>query len=220
MTPPARRARTDSPPQSIAIKFTRVASWVLLAAVALCAACARIDTAKAPEDYRDRVQEKLDAVIANGAQSPVPSKSTIFSESEINTALRVNLKEKLPNGIGEPQVRLLGDSRIAARAIVDVDEFKRKRTKPSGAGPFNFFGGKIPVVVRGQLIARDGQGVFKLESAEANGIPLPRSVVLDLLTTYTRNRNNPAGFNLEKPFDLPASIREVTVNAGEVIVVQ
>jgi hypothetical protein len=220
MTPPARRARRDSRPHSIAIKFTSVASWFLLAALALCAACARIDTAKTPEDIRDQVQEKLDTVIANGAQSPVPSKTTTFSESELNTALRVNLKEKLPKGIGEPQVRLLGDSRIAARAIVDVDEFKRKRTKPSGGGPLNFFSGKIPILLRGEIIALDGQGVFKLQSAEANGIPLPRSLVLDLLATYTRSRNNPAGFNPEKPFDLPASIREVTVNAGEVIVVQ
>jgi hypothetical protein len=220
MTPPTRIARGDSRAQSIAGKFTRVALWGLLAAVALCAACSRIDTAKAPEDILDQVQEKIDGVVANAAQSPVPSKSTIFSESEINTALRVNLKEKLPKGIGEPQVRLLGNSRIAARAIVDVDEFKRKRTKPSGGGPLNFFGGKIPILVRGELIARDGQGVFKLESAEANGIPLPRSLVLDLLATHTRSRNNPAGFNLEKPFELPAGIREVTVNADEVIFVQ
>jgi hypothetical protein len=220
MTPPARIARGDLPRQSIAGKFTSLAFRVLWAVLALCAACARIDTAKAPVDNRDQVQEKLGGVIANGAQSPVPGKTTTFSESELNTALRVNLKEKLPKGIGEPQVRLLGDSRIAARAIVDIDEFKRKRSKPSGGGPLNFFGGKIPILLRGELIARDGQGVFKLESAEANGIPLPRSVVLDLLATYTRSRNNPAGFNLEKPFDLPASIRAVTVNAGEVIVVQ
>jgi len=219
MTPATRRACGGSRPQLIAIKFPRVASWVVLAVLALCASCAR-DTGQTPEDRRDQVQEKLDAVIANAAQSPVPSKTTTFSESELNTALRVNLKEKLPKGISEPQVRLLGDSRIAARAIVDVDEFKRKRTKPSGGGPLNFFGGKIPIFLRGEIIARDGQGVFKLESAEANGIPLPRSLVLDLLATYTRSRNNPAGFNLEKPFDLPASIREVTVNAGEVIVVQ
>jgi hypothetical protein len=214
MTPPAGIARGDSRAQSIAIKFTG-----LLAALVFGAACSRIDTAKAPEDFRDRVQEKLDAVIGNGAQSPVSSKRTTFSVSEINTALQVNLKEKLPKGIGEPQVRLLGGSRIAARAIVDVDEFKRKRSKPNG-GPLNIFAGKIPILLRGELIARDGQGVFKLESAEANGIPLPRSLVLDLLATHTRSRNNPAGFNLEKPFDLPASIREVTVDAGEVIVVQ
>ncbi len=219
MKPPAQNARGDSPARSIAKRLTRAALWGLLATLAFYAACTSIDTAKAPDDNRDQLQEKLDAVIANGAQSPVPSKTTTFSESEINAAFRVNLKEKFPKGIGEPQVRLLGDSRIAARAIVDIDEFKRKRGKPGG-GPLSIFAGKIPILLRGEIIARDGQGVFKLQSAEANGIPLPRSLVLDLLATHTRSRNNPAGFNLEKPFDLPASIREVTVNAGEVIVVQ
>ena len=35
----------------------------------------------------------------NGARSPVPPKTTAFSESAINTALTVNLKEKIANGI-------------------------------------------------------------------------------------------------------------------------
>ena len=214
MTLSAQPARRHSPWRSIVDNFT-----ALFFALALCAACSRIDTAKAPEDVRDQVQAKLDAVIANGAQSQVPSKRTTFTESELNTALQVNLKEKFPKGISEPQVRLLGDSRIAARAIVDLDEFKRKRTKPSG-GSLNLFSGKLPILLRGEVIARDGQGMFKLQSAEANGIPLPRALVLELLATHTRSRNNPNGLNLEKPFELPASIREVTVNAGEVIVVQ
>ena len=41
-----------------------------------------------------------------------------------------------------------------------------------------------------------------------------------MLATYTRSRSNPNGFDLEKPFDLPANIREVMVNLGEAVVVQ
>ena len=76
------------------------------------------------------------------------------------------------------------------------------------------------MIVRGDLVTHEGQGQFKLQSAETNGIPLPKSLVLDLLANYTRTREKPQGFNIEKPFDLPVGIREVIVNAGEVIVAQ
>lgn len=189
--------------------------WLLL----LIAGCS-VETSKPPIESRDQLQEKIDAVIANGEKTPVPAKTTSFSEAEVNTALTVNFKDKIPSGINQPQVRLLGNSRLTARMVVDVDEFKRKRGKRSNAGPLNFFGGKIAVLVRGDLIAREGKGQFKLHSAEVNGIPLPKSLVQEMLATYTRGRNNPNGIDLEKPFELPANIREVIVNLGEAVVVQ
>jgi len=196
-----------------------IARFAALTLVTLTVSCS-VDTAKPPIESRDQLQEKIDAVMANGEKTPVPAKTTSFSEAEVNTALTVNFKEKIPIGITEPQVRLLGNSRLTARVVVDVDEFKRKRSKRSNAGPLNFFGGKIPVLVRGDLIVRGGQGQFKLHSAEVNGIPLPKSLVQEMLATYTRGRNNPNGIDLEKPFELPANIREVIVNVGEAVVVQ
>ncbi|MSP39602.1 MAG: hypothetical protein EXR70_14030 [Deltaproteobacteria bacterium] len=189
----------------------------ILLALAVCG-CSTIDKDKASRELRDQVQAKIDAVLANGALSRAANRTTTFSENEVNAALAANLIEQIPKGIADAQVRLLGDARIALRAVVDVDEFKRKRSKPSG--PLMFFGSKIPVLIRGELTAKDGQGTFKLQSAKANGIPLPRAMVLDLLANHTRSRNNPDGFNLEKPFELPASIRALAINAGEVIVVQ
>ena len=191
-----------------------------LIVLAVTPSCSGIDSARPPVESRDQLQEKLDAVIANGEQTPVPAKTTAFSEAEVNRALRVNFKDKIPSGITEPEVKLLGNFRLTARVVVDVDEFKRKRGKRSNAGPLNFFGGKIPVLVRGDLVTRAGQGQFKLQSAEVNGIPLPKSLVQEMLATYTRSRNNPNGIDLERPFDLPVNIREAIINLGEAVIVQ
>jgi hypothetical protein len=198
------------------MKIRRAIRSSLVMFFALVIGCSTMERAKPPQESKDRLQEKLDELIANGAASPVSRKTTTFSENEVNTALSVQLKENIPKGIYDPQVRLLGNSRISARVVVDVDEFKR-RSKRGSAGPLNFFGGKIPVLVRGDLIAREGQGQFKLQSAEANGIPLPKSLVLELLATYTRTKEKPDGFNIEKPFELPASIRAVVINPGEAL---
>ena len=191
-----------------------------LIVLAVTLSCSGINIAKPPVESRDQLQEKIDALIANGEITPVPAKTTSFSQTEVNTALNVNFKDKIPSGITEPEVTLLGNSRLTARVVVDVDEFKRKRGKRSNAGPLNFFGGKIPVLVRGDLITRAGQGQFKLQSAEVNGIPLPKSLVEEMLATYTRSRSRPNGIDLETPFDLPAKIREIIVNTGAAEVVQ
>ena len=59
-----------------------------------------------------------------------------------------------------------------------------------------------------------------MQSTEVNGIPLPRALALELLSTHTKTRRNPEGFNIEKPFDLPAKIRQLQINPAELVVIQ
>ena len=87
-------------------------------------------------------------------------------------------------------------------------------------GHINFFSGKMPALIRGDITTKDGKGQFKLQSTEVNGIPLPRALALDLLSTYTKTRRHPEGFDIEKPFDLPAKIRQLQVNTAEIVVIQ
>ncbi len=129
-------------------------------------------------DERERLKDKVDQVIANGDLNPVPAKSTSFTEAELNTILNGQMVDWIPSGISDPQLRLLGNNRISLRVIVDIDEFKRRRRRPGSAGPLNFFSGKVPALVRGDLITGDGKGQFKLQSVEMNGIPLPRALAL------------------------------------------
>jgi hypothetical protein len=142
---------------------------------------------------------------------------------ELNSILNSEIAAWIPNGISEPQVRLLGNDRFSLRVIVDIDEFKRRRKRPQSAGPLNFLSGKMPALVRGNLITGDGKGQFKLQSTEVNGIPLPPALALELLSTHTKTRRRPDGFDIQKPFDLPAkfasykSIRRLVVISNRVI---
>lgn len=193
---------------------------VLGAVLAINLGCSTVQTKSAKLDERDRLKEKIDQAIANGELYPVPAKRTSFTEAEINTILNSLAGDWIPNGISEPQLRLLGKERISLRVIVDIDEFKRRRRRPGSAGPLNFFSGKMPALVRGDLITGDGKGQFKLQSVEMNGIPLPRALALELLSTHSKTRRNPEGFDLEKPFNLPASIRQLQIAPAEIVVIQ
>lgn len=193
------------------------ANVALAGLVAINVSCSAIDTKPATLDERGKLKEKIDQVIANGALDPVPAKSTGFTEAEINTILNSFAGDWIPNGISEPQLRLLGNARISLRVIVDIDDFKRRRRRP---GPLNYFSGKMPALVRGDLHTGDGKGQFRLHSTEVNGIPLPRDLALELLSTHSKTRRNPNGFDLEKPFDLPANIRQLEISPTKIVVIQ
>jgi hypothetical protein len=70
------------------------------------------------------------------------------------------------------------------------------------------------------LITQNGVGRFQLESAEISGISIPKSLVQELLTHYSRTAEKPAGINLDDPFELPARITEIRVGRGEAMIVQ
>jgi hypothetical protein len=200
------------------IHARQVRAAMLAALIWLAWACSPTAPIKPPQDNAALLREKLDALAENGAKSPVPPKTVAFSEEELNLFLVDHLKENAPKAISDPQISILSNAQIAARVLVDVDEFKRQRKRNSG--PLNFFSGQVPVIVRGDLTGRDGQGQFKLRSAEINGFSLPRALALDLLTNHTRSKNYPNGFDIEKPFDLPYNIRELAVRDRELWVVQ
>lgn len=182
--------------------------------------CSSLETKPPSVDQQELVKEKVDQVIANGELDPVPAKTTRFTEAELNLILNSPIAKWIPNGVGERQVRLLGKDQFSLRVIVDIDEFKRRRKRPINAGPLNFLSGKMPAVVRGDLTSSDGKGQFKLQSTEINGIPVPRALALDLLATHTKSRRHPDGFDIEKPFDLPAKIRQLQINPAELVVIQ
>jgi hypothetical protein len=205
---------------SLAIIGKLLGALVVGGALAFNLACSNIETRLPTIDQREQLKEKVDQVIANGELDPVPAKTTHFTEAELNSILNGQIADWIPTGLSEPQVRLLGNNRFSLRMIVDIDEFKRRRKRQQNAGPLNFLSGKMPALVRGDLITGDGKGQFKLQSTEVNGIPLPRDLALELLSTRTKTRRNPDGFDIQKPFDLPAKIRQLQINPAEIVVIQ
>jgi hypothetical protein len=49
---------------------------------------------------------------------------------------------------------------------------------------------------------------------------LPRPIVQELVAFFSRTPENPNGFDMDAPFNLPAKIREIVVNRGEAVMVQ
>ena len=68
--------------------------------------------------------------------------------------------------------------------------------------------------------AANGVGQLQLEAATIRGIPVPKALLQQLVGYYTRTPESPAGFDIDKPFELPANIQWVEITAGQAVVVQ
>jgi hypothetical protein len=165
----------------------------------------------------DSLAQKVVAIL-RFAQTPEPrARVTPVSENELNAFLR--LSDQLPLGVTEPDLTMLGQGAVAARAIVDLDAVRR--TASSGwLDPTRLLSGRLPVEARGVLRAEDGVAHFSFQDATVSGIPVPKRLVQEIVTYYSRSREFPLGVDLDAPFELPARIREIQVNAHQAILVQ
>lgn len=182
-----------------------------------------VSTTAAPQISReqgDSFARKVDEINQNASAKLATPKRTAISEPEVNSYLAFNIKDKIPRGLAEPNIRLHGNGQLAGRVLVDMDDFKRGRSSGGILDPLSYISGQVPVTARGVLSTRNGKGQFQLIAAEMNGYPLPKPLVQELVRYFSRTANNPTGFNIDEPFNLPAKIREITVNPAESVVVQ
>ena len=182
-----------------------------------------VSTTAAPQISReqgDTFARKVDEINQNASAKLVTPKRTAISEPEVNSYLAFNIKDKIPRGLADPHIRLLGNGQLAGRVLVDMDDFKRGRSSGGIMDPMNYISGQVPLTARGVFSTQDGKGQFQLIAAEMNGYPLPKPLVQELVRYFSRTANNPTGYNIDEPFNLPAKIREITVNPAESVVVQ
>jgi hypothetical protein len=168
----------------------------------------------------DVMSQKIMAMFAHSLSAAADATlHTSFSEAELNAYLVHYATEDLPVGVAQTQVSLLDDSRVRTRALVDLDAVRK--SEPRGLlDPLRYVTGIVPVEAVGVLTARDGRATFTYESGTVGRLPLPRSVLHELVAFYTRTPDTPTGVNLDEPFALPAGIRQVLIRRGAATVVQ
>ena len=200
------------------MKFGRKCS--LTALVRFSVAMALGAASQLSQEHGNSLARKMDSIAQHGAAAPVRPKTTRVPEVEVNSYLAFNAKEKLARGLTNPQIRMVGDGQLAGRVYMDIDDFKRGRKSRGIMDPFSYLSGQVPVTARGVLRTRDGMGQFQLDGAELHGVPLPKPLVQELVSYFSRTPERPNGFNLDEPFQLPAKIRTITINSGEAVIAQ
>jgi hypothetical protein len=173
----------------------------------------------------DAFARKL-ALITRNADAPSKSEvRTPFTEGEVNSWFVYRSQRLLPAGVAPPRVAIIGggsmgSGRVTGDVVLDLESFGKRRGSGGTFDPWRLLGGRVPVTVTGVLHTKNGEGKFDMQSAEIAGIPVPKSMVQELLSYYSRTPNHPQGIDLNDPFDLPANIRQIEVGPGQAVVIQ
>jgi hypothetical protein len=192
-----------------------------VAIVALSVAVAQGADAKLSRQNADSFQQKI-MVIAAGERATVKTapRRTPLTESELNSWFAFHAQPLIPQGVADPKISIIGNGKLGAEAIVDLDAVAKRKATGGVLDPWGYIGGRVPVSVTGILHTKDGVGRFQLESAEVSGVPVPKTLLQELVAYYSRTENHPNGINVEAPFELPAGISRIEVVQGQAVVVQ
>src|SRR5688572_19262322 len=203
----------------MSLRMRRFAFFFLLSVVVLPLQAATVSRQSAEEFAQKIALIQRQGDISGPARAG--SRRTRLTEDELNSWFMYRAQPVLPAGVSQPQIIILGEGRLSGQAIIDLDAVAKRRSSSDGAfDPLSLIGGKVPVTVNGILHTRDGKARFEVQRAEMSGIPVPVSVLQEVLTYYSRSDERPQGVRLDDVFTLPANIRQIEVGQGQAVVVQ
>ena len=194
--------------------------WILAAAVAAAlGVCVRADTRPNRRDS-ETLKQKVAVINAHAERPTRQGRRTTVTESEVNAYLAYDAGTQIPAGVVEPSVTILGAGRLSGRAVVDLDAVRKSKNATSFWDPMSYLTGRLPVTATGTLKTSNGTGQFVLETAAIGGVPIPKLLLQEIVSYYSRTSSNPAGIGLDDRFALPARIREIQVERGQAIIIQ
>jgi hypothetical protein len=196
---------------------TRPIAAAILSAVLSVAAPAALSKTDAA-----RFQAKLAQIERNGAQphrAKTAPRATQVSDLELNSYLKVLAGAQVPVGIADPLLHAAGNGRVTGEATVDLDAVRTQK-KRAWTDPLAYLTGRLPVTAAGMLTTQNGIGRFELESAQISGLSIPKSLLQELLSYYSKSPERPNGISMDDPFQLPAAIQEIRIGQGVATIVQ
>jgi hypothetical protein len=166
------------------------------------------------------MRQKVATINRLGERPLKERRRTTVTENEVNAYLALETIPDLPKGVVNPVITILAGGRLSGRAVVDLDAVRKENPPRSLLDPKNLLIGRLPITATGVLTTSNGVGRFALESATVGGLPLPKLLLQEILSHYSKTPDKPEGINLDDPFVLPVRIREIQVTRGQAIVVQ
>ena len=160
-------------------------------------------------------QQKIDTL-----KQHQKNKRTVVTERELAAYFAFEAARDLPVGIVNPSITVLGPNRLAGSAVVDLDAVRRASPPTSLLDPKNLLIGRVPLSAVATFTGTNGMGKFVLESAKIGNLPLPKLLLDEIASYYTRSDTRPQGYTTEDPWPLPAGIRDIRITPGQAVITQ
>jgi hypothetical protein len=191
----------------------------IAALTVLLAAASSVPPPRTPlsREQADSLARKLESLTgATPAKKKAPPRSVLLTEGEINSYLNLVLLPTVPT-VTNVELRI-DDGSLTATGLVDIDQIKRRLTL-SPWNPVSFLRGRVAVNVSGRYAnaGRDGLGRVTIDEVRAGNVPIPISMIEQLVASSTRSAALPDGLDIREPFPLPPPVRGLRLQAGKAL---
>ena len=157
----------------------------MAAAVSTVLAAADVPRTRADAD---QLLRKIAVISSHGLRAQSAPRRTPVTESEVNSFLEFHARGDMPAGVLEPAVTIEEAGRLRGRALIDLDEVKKAQAADGGFGVLSMLSGRVPVEAVGTLNATNGVAQFHLEQATVSGVPVPKALLQQVVSYYSRSR--------------------------------
>ena len=185
-------------------------------AITSCALLAVLVPAEAANTSRaqgDSFAKKVAIINQHAEETPKSSRRTTVTENELNSWFIYRAQPLLPAGVKDPRMTVIGNGKLHGVVTVDLDDLATNSA-------LKLLTGRVPIALTGVLRTKDGRGQFELQSAQLSGVPVPKFLVQEIVSHYTRDDERPNGIRLDDPFALPAGIKQIDVGQGQAVIIQ
>lgn len=199
---------------------------ILISSLALALSWATLQGAAESTQAADAFARKMSIISQQGAlpeargARPAAPRRTPVTETEVNSWFAYRAQPLLPDGLSQPKLTIIGGGKVMGGATVDLEEIGKRRSSGGALDIWSYLGGRVPISVTGILHTQDGRGRFEVQQADVSGVPLPRTLLQEVVSYYSRTPEHPQGVRLDDVFELPANIKQIEVGQGQAVVVQ
>ena len=168
------------------------------------------------------MEAAFEQILLNAATEHTTStpRTVTIAQRSLNGWFRFQGADALPAGVAEPELEFEGERRLIARATVDLDGLRAQQPNRDLFDPLRYLQGRLPVSAVGLVQAADGTIRVDFESVEIGSVPVPATLVHELVRYYTRSDTHPDGIDLTESFRLPYSIEAIRIEPRQMVVEQ
>ena len=161
----------------------------------------------------DALDRRFDELSERHKAGRVTRGTVLVTENEVNSYLNLSPSVKMPRGLGDVVVRL-EQERIHVTGLLDLEKVRDKMPNLSPLSPLYWLSGQVPVLLRGRLVNDDGFATIEWEDVRVGGLPVPLTLLQQIVSSTTKSDDYPDGFDIRAPFRLPYALRQVRVEPG------
>ena len=165
----------------------------------------------------ESLSRKLDEIERRKKAGIKKAETVLVTEAEVNSFLNLTYAPKLPPGVTDLEVRL-DRERIYAKGLVDLERVNvKKRAQTSSFSMLSLLSGQVPVTLAGRFLNRDGFGTIEWEEITIASLPMPISMLEQMVQSSTKTAKQPEGFDIHAPFRLPYQLSRVRLEPGRAL---